>query len=842
MFKKSNVNAAVLLALSGGLAITAAPAFAQETQQLERVEVTGSRIKRAASEGALPVTSFKREDLDNSGATTVAEFVRNLTFSSGGNLRPQSGSSAQAVAEVDLRGLGSSRTLVLIDGRRVAKSPATGQAADMNTVPLAAVERIEVLTDGASAIYGSDAIGGVINIILRKDFDGLEIKASKTQTDIKGGDRDEASAIMGVVGEKGRMIAGVSKSSREIIFVRDYPWAYTQGRSSFSNNKFRAFPNGSGGYDDFGVYLGRYIGECNNPEKGFFVSGGRCRYDFNLVAADEAATDARSVFARGEVRVSDDWKAYAALSNSESNSFGRYAPVPDSLLVSSPAALARYGETSPFFVWHRFAAAGNRDTSTNNNLFDANVGFQGTIGSMDVDFGVRRTTSKFIELGRGFIVKNLAQAAINDLSYNLTDPFANPDSLLKSFTTTTNRESRYRQTEIYGNVTTDLFKMGDGMARLYVGAERRTEDYADIYDSLSEAGQVLGSSGNSAGGGRNVAAASTELFMPIAKGLEASFAARYEKYSDYGNDFSPKASIRYQPMRNLTLRGSVGRGFRAPTLDITTQKPAFSADSIFDLRHCQANEPTFTEQDCAENSFQINGLRIANPNLKSEKSKQFAAGAVWDATNWMSVSADYWNTTITNTISFISAQTIVDRSNGADPRPIPAGLSIRRDAATGAIGQIVSGYANEGEIKYSGVDASILVSHKYPSIGRFFHRLGVSHLLKADQDGTDYAGVAGLPKTRLSLANGWSMGAFSAVWNVNYIGQHGSGAQDVNEYITHDLQGTWNTPLKGVSVTLGVINAENKLPQLVTSGGKPFNYSLYDAYGRQVQLSAKVKF
>ncbi|MBH9551716.1 TonB-dependent receptor plug domain-containing protein [Inhella gelatinilytica] len=838
MLKRNSVAVAAALLVSS-LAVTAQES---QPQQLERIEVTGSRIKRAESEGALPVTSFKREDLDNSGATTVAEFVRNLTFSSGGNLRPQSGSSAQAVAEVDLRGLGSARTLVLIDGRRVAKSPATGQAADMNTVPLAAVERIEILTDGASAIYGSDAIGGVINIILRKDFEGLEVKMGKTQTDIKGGDREEASAIMGVVGEKGRMIAGVSKSTRDIIFVRDYPWGYTQGRSSFSNNKFRAYPDGHGGYEDFGVYLGRWVGECNNPEKGFFVSGGRCRYDFNLVAADEAATDARSVFARGEVRINKDWSAYMAVSNSESNSFGRYAPVPDSLLVSSPAALAKYGETSPFFVWHRFAAAGNRDTTTNNNLFDASVGFQGTIGGMDVDFGVRRTTSKFIELGRGFIVKNLAQEAINNLSYDLINPFNNPDSLLKSFTTTTNRDSQYRQTEIYGNVTTDLFKMGGGMARLYVGAEHRTEDYADIYDSLSEAGQVLGSSGNSSGGGRNVDAVSTELFMPIAKGLEASFAARYEKYSDYGNDFSPKASIRYQPMRSLTLRGSVGRGFRAPTLDITTQKPAFSADSIIDLRHCKVNEPTFTDADCAENSFQINGLRIANPTLKSEKSKQFSLGAVWDATNWMSITADYWNTTITNTISFIDAQTIVDRNNGADPRPIPSGLSIRRDPVTGAIGQIVSGYANEGEITYSGVDLSVLLQHKYAGIGKFFHRLGVSHLIEADQDGTDYVGVFGLPSTRVALANGWSMGAFSAVWNINMIGQNGSGALDVNEYITHDLQGTWNTPLKGTSLTLGVINVENKQPQRISTSSKPFNYSLYDAYGRQVQLTLKAKF
>ncbi|RLM49155.1 TonB-dependent receptor, partial [Halobellus sp. Atlit-31R] len=154
------------------LAITSMTAFAQSepvsVDSTQKVEVTGSRIKRAAAEGALPITVVTREQLEDSGAVTIAEFIRTSTFSSTGQFRPQSGSSAQAWSGANLRGLGSSRTLVLVDGRRVAKAPNVGDAADMNSIPMAAVERIEILTDGASAIYGSEAIGGVINIILRK--------------------------------------------------------------------------------------------------------------------------------------------------------------------------------------------------------------------------------------------------------------------------------------------------------------------------------------------------------------------------------------------------------------------------------------------------------------------------------------------------------------------------------------------------------------------------------------------------------------------------------------------------------------------------------------------------
>jgi iron complex outermembrane receptor protein len=185
MFKRSKVCSAALAALGGAVYLTSVPAFAQS----QTIEITGSRIKRADVEGSLPVTVIKREELEASGSVTVAEFIRTTTFTSFGNFRPQSGSSAQGFSEANLRGLGSRRTLVLVDGRRVAKDPQVGDAVDMNSIPMAAVERIEILTDGASATYGSDAIGGVINVILRKDFEGGVIQVGETRTDVPGGDR-----------------------------------------------------------------------------------------------------------------------------------------------------------------------------------------------------------------------------------------------------------------------------------------------------------------------------------------------------------------------------------------------------------------------------------------------------------------------------------------------------------------------------------------------------------------------------------------------------------------------------------------------------------------------------
>lgn len=857
MFQRTKISVGVLLAIGGGLLLAGLPAQAQQT---ERVEVTGSRIKRADSEGALPVTVISRAELEASGAVTVAELVRNTTFSTSGQFRPQSGSSAQAWAGVNLRGLGSNRTLVLIDGRRVAKAPNVGDSADMNSIPMAAVERIEILTDGASAIYGSDAIGGVVNVIMRKDFEGVHIMYGVTSPSVVGGDRDEASVLMGFNNEKGRVVAGVSHTKRDITFVRNAPWGYEQGASSYSNAMYNAFPDGAGGYlfaPSGSSFLGN-AGSCDFAEKGFFVQTGtgRCRYDFNLVAADEAATSADSLFARGELKLNNDWSTYLNASVTRNTSFGRYAPVPDSILITPGSAFdlahtktvatgGTWTPGSPYYLAHRFAAAGNRDTSTDGNLYDVSLGLQGSVAGFDVDVGARRTISKIVETGRGFIVKGLATTAINNGTYNVDNPFLNSETVLKSITHTTGRDSIFSSNEVYASASKGLFKMDGGMATLYLGAETRTENYADIYDSLSEAGEVLGSSGSSAAGNRKVDAVTAEMLFPISKQLEATVAGRHEQYSDYGGDFSPKASLRYRPSKELTLRASVGRGFRAPSLPELNGKPAYSADTVVDPRHCLA-DGGFTPAECTSEEFQINGLHISNPGLKSEKSKQWSFGGVWDITPEFSIKADYWNTQINNVISSITAQEIVDRDNGDSNLAIPAGLSIKRDPASGAILQVISGTANEGVRQYSGIDLNVLFQHKLGGFGKFRHELNVAQRLEAKSNGTDFNGTFGEPKMRATLSNNWNMDAFDVTWNVNFIDKNGS--QDdgnyTGPYTTHDLQLNWKPPVKGMKLTVGVVNLFEKFPELVGSpyDQKAFNYYLYDAYGRQAYVRFEQKF
>lgn len=242
MYSNSKVAKAVRIAMmfgAGAAATISTQAFSAEdgAESVERIEVTGSRIKRTDLEGAIPVTVIDRAAIDFSGQTSVSDLLRNTSFNAAGSFRPQSGSSAQGISQVNLRGLGSERSLILVDGRRLPKSPSTGNSQDLNSIPMAAVERIEILSDGASAVYGSDAIAGVVNIITRKDFNGVELRlgAGNVSLPSDGGDREEGSAVFGSSTDKSSVIGGVSWNSRDIIFENAYSWVQPGG-SSFGVN------------------------------------------------------------------------------------------------------------------------------------------------------------------------------------------------------------------------------------------------------------------------------------------------------------------------------------------------------------------------------------------------------------------------------------------------------------------------------------------------------------------------------------------------------------------------------------------------------------------------------
>ncbi|NBP09627.1 MAG: TonB-dependent receptor [Betaproteobacteria bacterium] len=838
MFRKTPISACVALLCAAGASFVSAQAIAQGT-----VEVTGSRIKRVDAEGAVPVTVITREQIESSGVTSVAEVMRNVTFAAAGNFRPQSGSSAQAWASIDLKGLGSGRTLVLIDGRRAPKGPMVATAADMNSIPLGAVERIEILTDGASAVYGSDAIAGVVNIITRKDFEGFQYSFGYTNPSNPGGERREGSVLFGTSGKDGRVLAGISYNERGMVYTRDRVWGTDKGVSSYGNN----YVTSKG--------LIAVPGACTDKDF-WLTSSNTCSFDFNSRAADEAQIKNASLFARGEYKVNKDWSLYANTGVTRVESFGRYAPTPGAVVLSatSPNNIASQVDPSlagkSVTLRHRFAAAGNRDTNTDSNIYDMLLGTQGQIGSVAIDAGFRWTDYQYLELGRNYIVTAIATQFMNSGAYNIFKPSANSADVLNSIKATIGRDSNFKIAEVYGTATVPLMKMAGGQVQLLLGGERRFEQYQDQYDSLSEGGQILGSAGNSAGGTRGVTSMFSEALLPVASGVEVSLAARHENYSDYGSSNAPKASLRWKLSNNLLLRGSVGAGFAAPSLDKITQKESFSAESVIDPRTYIAFGGAASQASTRQ--VQVDTYYIANPKLAAEKSKNLSLGFVWDVVPQLSIKADVWKIDVSDKIAQITAQGIINRSNGTDPRAIPAGLGVTRNAVTGAIERIQAGYGNEGEIGLRGVD--LTATARYKLLGKDIdQRLTWSRMNSYVDDGDEIAGTAGLPKDRVVLSTKIPvMPKMDFFWYANYIGPHGD-AEAGTRYSGHtsqDVQLIWDTPIKGGRVSVGVVNLTGWYPckdgigsaNCIPYDGRNFNFYLYDSYGRQPYVRFTQRF
>lgn len=881
MYTNNKLSKAVRLAIAFGAASATAftasvnAAEQDETAKVERIEITGSRIKRTDLEQSVPVTVIDRAAIDFSGQTSVSDLIRSTTFNSAGSFRPQSGSSAQGVSQVDLRGLGASRSLILVDGRRLPKSPSTGNSQDLNSIPMAAVERIEILSDGASATYGSDAIAGVINIITRKDFNGAEFRVGKSTISLpsEGGDREEGSAVFGSSSDNSSVVGGVSWNSRDIIFEHDYAWVQPGG-SSFGVNW--AMPNGYLGLDGEGEPVRGGMksiissAECDSLENFFYLQSGACAYNFNATNANEASTGNQAGFLKAEYNINDDWKIFSHTLVSKSKSFGRYAPSLNDAgvgaFMSADSPNNPTNPASPFYVEpqdgkgareinfrHRFAALGNRDNKVDNWSTDFLVGAEGAIGDVIVDFGARKNKTKTYEIGRGYLMGSNVRTAIDSGAYMVNDPFGTRytteadksayAALLKGFNVTTSRIGTFDQEEVFASASFDVADTDAGAIQMVVGAEYRKEDYSDTYDSLSEAGQVGGSSGNSAGGGRNLKGAFIETLIPVMDGLEFTLAGRYDKYSDYGSDFSPKVAVRYEPLDGLVFRGSYGEGFRAPTLDILTMKPAPDNPSVSDDPSCLN---LGLEEGC---DVQVSAVTMANPEISSESSKQLSLGVAYQPTEWLNLAVDYYDIEINNMIRFFGASTILLREQNGDP--IPAGLGVER-LDNGGIDLITQGYANEGSWAVSGVDLNLNTNFDFGAMGRLKQTLQLSHRFSSETDGgRNTIRDIGEPRQRAALSNVYVWENLDFAWNINMIGSTFSDSElvdnklvrsgHVGTWVTHDMQVSYTLPTN-TKLTVGASNIFEKTPQLIGFGGRNYNFNLYDAYGRVAYVRLSQSF
>ena len=308
--------------LPAGIALALAPSFASAqdaaagTTDLDRISVTGSRIRQASMETAQPVIALQRADIEKQGFTNVADIVQNLAATGSPAIsRADALTSGEEVGGqyVDLRNLGPERTLVLLDGKRMGTS--TGGYTDLASIPTSVVERIEVLTDGASAIYGSDAIAGVINIITRKNFDGLEASFYRGQYGEGDGEQETYNFVYGQTGERGSLTLGAEYSKQDEVKAKDRRY------SRYGNGQWHPFPNEAEGANGWSAASNKGVLIDPNDDDLWYVRNPGAAgtslsdfHDFGLSDYTNASEEMwlqnklerRSVFANGNYDINDN--------------------------------------------------------------------------------------------------------------------------------------------------------------------------------------------------------------------------------------------------------------------------------------------------------------------------------------------------------------------------------------------------------------------------------------------------------------------------------------------------------------------------------------------------------
>ena len=648
MFRKTKVCAGVMLAFGGSLLVGAAPAFAQ--QQLERVEITGSAIKRVQAEGPAPVEIYTRKDIDRTGATTISELVKNiasLDIDDQGELTSNSPTGSGS-ANLQIRGLSERNLLVLLNGRRLPVAAlqdgsGAGAAVDINNIPLSAIDRIEVLKDGGSAIYGADAVAGVINFITKKNYTGFDVKLSYGQS--SRSDAKERSGGL-VFGLGDYDTTGFNVLAALDVFKRDP--LLRSARDITRSADWRRFDSGKGfdGRSSFspvgnivaGPGAPGQVRPCDPAD----LKGGLCRFDFSkTILTSINGADRSSGMLIGNLKLGQDMRGFAELIASESKDKFEAQPAPFAYDNPNDGNTYRY----------RAMQFGPRTTDRKSSLVNLVVGLEGTTRNIDWDVAVGQGTNRARNNDSNYAATDLVYAALDAGTFDPTVT-TNPQALLDSLKIRPVRDGKSVIRFINAKASGQLMELGGGPLAYAVGVSFNKESLADIPDANQIAGNVLGSIAQSTvDAKRDFKAVFGELQIPIFKGMEAQVAVRHDSYTGLsavingtrssfsGNSkTSPKFAIKYQPISQFLVRASYAESFLAPSLKQLFGGQDEGANSTSDPAICAA----FPTLSGTCDNFPYKQLTGSNPNLKPETGKTVNIGFVVEPTNAFSMGIDFF--------------------------------------------------------------------------------------------------------------------------------------------------------------------------------------------------------
>ncbi|MBD8563109.1 TonB-dependent receptor [Oxalobacteraceae sp. CFBP 8763] len=598
-------------------AMTLANSAAAQEAQPQRVEVTGSSIKRLATENALPLTTYKAEELVNQGLTTMSEVAVALTVAA--TNEPVGGGGGGTM--INMRGLNTNRTLVLLNGRRLANEALGASSVNVDVIPMAAIERVEVLRDGASALYGTDAIAGVVNFITKRTVQEVTIHASTVQPEQSGGGEQKRVTILAGKGDIAtdgwNVYTAFSAQRRSSLLQRDRPQIWDADKlASLGGTPFTANTSGgSASPANFTIYRnGRPANITGNP---YFAAGcvapglAQTTVPSTRTAANGARTcitdpgiypellpenQQVTLFTKGSLAHGDGKMLTVELNLSRSYIDAISPPQPfgnntdyDRLTASRrplmitkaspyypggrggvPAVAGLNGEDLAL-TWSldELGAAKLHDVQTNHRLVIADEGeFKGWDYRVGGSYGYSHRDSGFKE---NFVRTPAVYAGVAN---GILNPFGAQDEAGRAYLENISADGQlFRQADVryYGadfNLSRTLMALPGGDLGIAIGGDWHRETYAENVPMIGNevVWRVSGAPGNNPSGQRRVAGLYAELDAPVTKDLNLNFAVRGDHFSDFGSTFNPKASFRYQPIKALMVRGTVSTGFRAPTL------------------------------------------------------------------------------------------------------------------------------------------------------------------------------------------------------------------------------------------------------------------------------------
>lgn len=827
--------------------------------------LTGSRLSVNAYDTSAPIDLITAPELAISGAQTLVEFLKFTPAVAGNSTSTTVSNGGNGTAKVTLRGLPENNTLVLINGRRVAGDGLGDSSVDLNTIAPAAVERIEIYSDGASAIYGSDAIAGVVNIVLKEEVEGALLEQYYGISSRGDLETKTTNLLADLPLANGNLLVAASHYKQDGLFSRDRGFSDSADATDQGGADLRstAIPNGRIDLPD-GSSVTVDTDEAGNLYPGTSPDQYRAitqddRYNYNEETSSTSPSQRSNIYLSYSHYFNDDvsFNSNAAFAQTEATI--TLAPSPLFTAREFPQILiAQDNIYNPFDIditsaSRRIVELGNRQQHDRTRSYRYNFelekrtekahwntyGFWSRTRSREKRTGLADLDRVTQALGPSSECQGLEIDGCVPL--NLFGPAGSIDQQQIDYIATS--ETTRGTTDLRGlgvEANGDGFDLQGGPSAWVIGAEWRTEQTHLNASTSTGSNRIVGGTNTvNIKGSRNIYELYTEYHLPLLSHLpgihelHVELAGRFSHYSDFGDNATPKIGIKYYPIPDLLIRGTLGRGFRAPSLD-ELHLEGFATQAFLDdpcANSDTTNLPGCTVQSDATRS-QFLTIYTGDKNLNPERSKNTTFGLVWSPQKMpgLRLAMDWFYIEVTDLINTDPQSILNANAEGTDFLD----QVIRDDA--GNISVIFAPAINQGSLDVSGVDLNFMHFFDYQPLGTFQFSANAVYIDKYEgQYGSnatfDFAGVfvdsgalgpGSLPQWKASAGLEWTRNQWQASYNVNYLGNmqetipFTNATRTINSWTTHNLQFSYQ-PNKRTRLTLGVDNLFDKAPPFVAS-------------------------